>query len=68
MVKDPPTTRLVPYRMKPPENEPSENVGVQPLGCGCKNITLHPQLMEIAPILSEHYPQNLVLRGERARA
>ena len=29
--------------------ESNENVGVQPLGCGCENITLHPELVGIAP-------------------
>ena len=50
------------------KTEFNENVGVQPLGHGCENVTLCPGLVEVAPILSEHYPQNLVLRGERARA
>ena len=49
------------------KNESNEDIGVQPLGHGCENVTLHLGLVEIAPILSEQNPQNLVLGG-RPRA
>ena len=44
--------------------ESNEDIDGQPQGCGCDNATLHPGLVEIAPILSEHNPQNLVQRGK----
>ena len=61
-------TRLVPAGWSHWQNEPSEDAGVQPLGHGCENITLHPGLVEVTPILSEHYPLNLAFRLERPKA
>ena len=44
------------------DKQSSKDAGVQPLGYGCENVILHPGLVEITPILSEHYTQNMVLR------